>query len=148
MTHDPAWHPLPAPDLPDGLIVFDGVCILCSRWVQFVVRHDRAARFRFASVQQEPGRSMARRLGIDPDEPETNAVVLDGMAYFKFDTVLAVLGQLWGGTLVRPVRAVPRRVRNWGYDRIARNRYALFGRSEACMVPTPEVARRIIGVGQ
>lgn len=87
---------------------------------------------------------MARRLGIDPDAPETNVVVLDGTAYFKFDTVLAVLGQLWGERVVRPVRAVPRRARNWGYDRIARNRYALFGRTETCMAPTHEAARRII----
>lgn len=144
MTPDPAWRPVPAPDLPDGLILFDGVCILCSNWVRFVVRHDQAARFRFAAVQHEPGRTMARRLGINPDAPETNAVVLNGMALFKFDTVLAVLGCLPGWGWARLLRGVPRPVRNWGYDRIARNRYALFGCTDACMVPTPEIARRII----
>lgn len=144
MTPHPAWCPVPAPDLPDGLILFDGVCVLCSGWVRFVVRHDRAARFRFAAVQHEPGRTMARQLGINPDAPETNAVVLSGVAYFKFDTVLAVLGHLPGWGAARALRAVPRPVRNWGYDRIARNRYALFGRTDTCMVPTPDVARRIV----
>lgn len=129
MTQDPAWRPCPAPDMPDGLILFDGVCVLCAGWVRFVVRHDHAGRFRFASVQQEPGRSMAQRLGIDPDAPETNAVVLDGTAYFKFDSILVVLGQFRGGAAVRPLWTVPRGIRNWGYDRVARNRYSLFGRT-------------------
>ena len=138
------WRPIPAPDLPDGLILFDGVCILCSNWVRFVVRHDRTARFRFAAVQHEPGRTMARRLGIDPDSPETNAVVIDGMAWFKSAAALAVLQRLpgWRGTAL--LGAAPRPLRHWAYDRIARNRYALFGRTDACMVPTPDIARRIL----
>ena len=90
------WRPVPAPDLPDGLILFDGVCLLCSAWVRFVVRRDPAARFRFVAIQDAAGREMAARLGIDATEPETNAVVLGGRAFFKSDAALAVLGRLPG----------------------------------------------------
>src|SRR5947199_189098 len=58
------WRPLPVDGVADGLILFDGVCVFCSRWVQFVIARDRAALFRFAPVQQAFGAALAARLGI------------------------------------------------------------------------------------
>lgn len=141
---DGRWRPVPAPDLPDGLILFDGVCLLCSAWVRFVVRRDPGARFRFVAVQDAVGRGMAARLGIDEAAPETNAVALGGRAFFKSDAALAVLGQLPGWRWTTVLRAVPRPVRDWIYDRVARNRYRLFGRTDTCMVPTPDLASRFL----
>ena len=138
------WRPVPAPDLPDGLILFDGVCLLCSAWVRFMVRRDPAARFRFVAIQDAAGRDTAARLGISEAEPETNALVLGGSAFFKSDAALAVLRRLRGCRWTAPLRAVPRPLRDWAYDRIARNRYRLFGRTEVCMVPTPELAARFL----
>ena len=141
------WRPVPAPGLPDGLILFDGVCLLCSAWVRFVVRRDPEACFRFVAVQAPGGRGMAARLGIDAAAPETNAVVLGGRALFKSDAALAVLSALAGWRWTAALRAVPRPLRDWFYDRIARNRYRLFGRSEVCMVPTPALASRFLKGG-
>jgi predicted DCC family thiol-disulfide oxidoreductase YuxK len=142
------WRPVPAPDLPDGLILFDGVCLLCSAWVRFVVRRDPAARFRFVAIQDAAGWGMAARLGISAVEPETNAVVLGGRASFKSDAALAVLRHLPGWRWTAALRVVPRPLRDWAYDRVARNRYRLFGRTEACMVPTPELSARFLGGGR
>jgi predicted DCC family thiol-disulfide oxidoreductase YuxK len=142
------WRPVPAHDLPDRLILFDGVCLLCSAWVRFVVRRDPAARFRFVAIQDAAGRGMAARLGIDEAEPETNVVVLDGPAFFKSDAALAVLRHLpnWRWTAI--LHAVPRPLRDWVYDSVARNRYSLFGRTEVSMVPTPDLAARFLTGGR
>ncbi len=138
-----AWTPLPAPDVPDGTILFDGVCVLCSRWVRFVAARD-GGRFRFVPVQSAYGHALAAWLGINPAAPETNAVVLGGTAWFKSDAALAVLPELPGWRGVRGLRAAPRPLRDWAYDRIALNRYRLFGRTDACMVPPPGLARRVL----
>ena len=91
-----------------------------------------------------PGRNIAARLGIDPEAPATNAVIVDGVAYFKSDSTLVVLQRLDGWQWVRMLRVCPRFIRDWIYDRIARNRYALFGRADSCMVPTAEQAARFL----
>jgi predicted DCC family thiol-disulfide oxidoreductase YuxK len=85
------WRPIAAPDLPDGLVLFDGVCVFCSRWVQFAFARDREARFRFVPAQSAYGRVLVARFGIDPDDFETNAVIEGGQAVFKSDAALAVL---------------------------------------------------------
>ena len=138
------WQPRPAPDWPDGLILFDGVCVLCSRWVAFVLARDEGRRFRFVTVQSAAGRSLALELGIDPDDPQTNAVVLGGMASFKSDAALAVAPHLRGFAWTRWLTALPKRPLDWLYDRIARNRYRLFGRHDACPIPDPDMAGRIL----
>jgi predicted DCC family thiol-disulfide oxidoreductase YuxK len=136
------WQSQPASDIADGLILFDGVCVLCSGWVQFVIDRDKAQRFRFVPIQSPYGSALAARFGISPENPETNAVMLQGHAWFKSDAAIAVLSSLprLGG--VRLLRLVPRPLRDWGYDLIARNRYRWFGRTETCLVPTPELLRR------
>lgn len=80
-----SYRSIPAGDLPEGLVLFDGVCVLCSGWVKFTIPRDEARRFRFAAIQGGYGRSIAERLGIDPDEPGTNAVVSNGYVHFKSD---------------------------------------------------------------
>lgn len=135
-------HSKPIPGAPDGLILFDGVCVLCSWWVQFVIDRDPGHVFSFVPIQSPYGRRLAGMLGIDADEPDTNAVVFGGRAYFKSDGALVVLRRLprWGWvTLLRPL---PRRLRDWVYDQVARNRYRLFGRTEQCLMPSPALARR------
>lgn len=138
------WSPQPAPEEPDGLILFDGVCVFCSRWVRFVIDRDPARRFRFMAIQSEPGRALAARFGIDPASPETNAVVWGGRIFFKSDAALTVLGALPATRPLAVLKAVPRVVRDPAYDLIARNRYAIFGRTDACMVPSAEDRDRFI----
>jgi predicted DCC family thiol-disulfide oxidoreductase YuxK len=140
-----SWSPRLIDGVPDRVILFDGICLLCSRSARFVIERDPEARFRFVMIQEPQGRALAERLGIDLELPETNAVILDGRAYFKSDTVIEVLSLLPGWSWVRLGRAVPRGLRNAIYDLIARNRYRWFGRSEACLVPTPDLARHFLG---
>ncbi len=138
------WSPRPAPDEPDGLILFDGVCIFCSGWVRLVIDRDRERRFRFVAIQSEAGRALARRYGIDPHTPQTNAVVLDGRIWFKSDAALAVLSVLPTTRVLAMLRLVPSALRNPIYDLIAQNRYRIFGRTDTCMVPSAEDRDRFI----
>jgi predicted DCC family thiol-disulfide oxidoreductase YuxK len=137
-----AWKPLPAADLPDGVILFDGLCVLCSWWVQFVIDRDPDAQFRFLAIQSPRGRDLAAQLGIDPDEPQTNAVILRGTAYFKSDAALKILIHLRGGRWMVIGLLLPRSLRNWIYDRVALNRYEWFGRRTVCLNPASDAARR------
>jgi predicted DCC family thiol-disulfide oxidoreductase YuxK len=135
------------PPFPDdkALIVFDGVCVLCTGWVRFVIERDEAQAFRFATTQSALGQALFRHYGLDTETFETNLVLVDGRAYGKLDSVVAVgacLGSGW--RLLAVLRAIPRPVADWLYDRIAKNRYSLFGRTDACMIPPPEWHARFI----
>lgn len=137
-------RPVPAPDELEGLILYDGVCLFCSRWVRRIIERDGEGRFRFVAVQNEQGRALAERIRIDPDAPQSNAVILAGQALFKSDAALAVLASLPGWGWTRTFRAVPRGLRDWAYDRVAENRYRLFGRTDACWLPPQEQRERFL----
>ena len=137
-----AWKPLPVTNAPEGVVLFDGVCVLCSWWVRFVIARDPQASFRFLAVQSPAGRDLAKQLGIDADEPETNAVILGGYAYFKADAALHILARLPGYGWINAGALLPSFLRNWIYDRIARNRYEWFGRRATCLNPNDEQIRR------
>jgi predicted DCC family thiol-disulfide oxidoreductase YuxK len=128
----------------DDVILFDGVCIFCSRWVRFVAARDIAARFRFTAIQSRYGTRLAQALGIDADDPDTNAVVHGGVAYFKSDGALTVLSCLPGWSWVRVLFAVPKFIRDAVYNVVARNRYRIFGKYETCIVPDAELRKRVI----
>jgi predicted DCC family thiol-disulfide oxidoreductase YuxK len=137
------------PAFPDdkGLVVFDGVCVLCSGFVQFILEHDPAFVFRLTTAQSPLGQALFRHYGLDTETFETNLVLIEGRAYAKLDTVAAVgarLGWPWRAAVV--LRLLPRVLGDWVYDRVARNRYALFGRTEHCMLPPPEWRERFIGL--
>jgi predicted DCC family thiol-disulfide oxidoreductase YuxK len=136
-TAAPVW-----PD--DGVILYDGVCVLCSGWVRFVMKRDVARRFRFTPIQSPYGRALATVLGIDPDDPDTNAVILGGRAYRRSDAALAVVSTLPGWGWVKALRLVPRPLRDAVYTLIARTRYRVFGRHHACDLDGPSLADRVI----
>src|ERR1700750_1929390 len=128
------------PQWPDDvMILYDGVCIFCSRWVGFVMAHDTARRFRFTPIQSDYGTRLAKTFGIDPDDPDTNAVVHGGVAHFKSDAALTVLSNLPGWRGVPVLLAVPKPLRDAVYNLVARNRYRIFGKYEACFVPDAEL---------
>ena len=139
-----SWQPKAIDGVPDGLVVFDGVCVLCSGWVQFLLARDNADFFRFTPIQSPYGRALAQQLGIDAGTPETNAVIIGGHAYFKADSAMQALSRLPHWRWVRLFSILPRPLRDWFYDRVARNRYQLFGKTESCMMPTPELMHRFV----
>ena len=136
------------PSFPDDrpLLVFDGVCVLCSGFAKFVLRHDKGQRFRFATAQGPIGQALFRHYGLDTVDYETNLVLIGGLAYGKLDAFAAVMGEIgapW--SLLRAVRVLPRGPSDWLYDRIATNRYRLFGRTETCILPPPQWRERFLG---
>src|SRR5690348_4771358 len=80
------------PSMTDApVLVFDGACVLCSRWVHFVLRHDRDARIRLAPMQSQAGRELLAKHGLDPDDPLSLLYVVDGHGYQDSDAILRVL---------------------------------------------------------
>ncbi|GEC58537.1 putative DCC family thiol-disulfide oxidoreductase YuxK [Bradyrhizobium japonicum] len=128
----------------DDVILYDGVCIFCSRWVRFVIARDTARRFRFTPIQSGYGTRLAKSFGIDPDDPDTNAVVHGGVAYMKSDAALTVLSHLPGWGWTRTLFAVPKPLRDAVYSLIARNRYRIFGKYETCFVPDADMRARVL----
>jgi predicted DCC family thiol-disulfide oxidoreductase YuxK len=138
------WDAVAAPDLTQDLILFDGDCVLCSRWARFVHERDTGARFKFVAIQSPFGRMLAECFGIDPETPQTNLAVIHGRVYFKSDTALSILSVLPGWRWTSAARIAPRALRNWLYDGIARNRYRWFGRRERCWAGDPAFKTRIV----
>src|SRR5262245_28971540 len=123
---------------PHGLILFDGVCVLCSRGCGFVNKRDRRGYFRFVPMQLAEGRPLAEQLGINPDRPDSFAFVENGQAFVKSEAVLRIARKLprWQWTWL--FHFLPRVIRDAIYDLVARNRYRWFGRRDACMLPNSD----------
>src|SRR4030088_3331596 len=105
----------------DDVILYDGVCVFCSRWIRFIAARDRDRRFRFTAIQSDYGRRLAQAFGINAADPDTNAVIHGGIAYFKSDAALMVLYNLPSWHWVRVLRAGQKRLLNAFYDLVARN---------------------------
>jgi predicted DCC family thiol-disulfide oxidoreductase YuxK len=128
----------------DDIILYDGVCVFCSRWIRFVAAHDVKGRFRFTAIQSDYGRRLAQTFGINPEDPDTNAVVHGGVAYFKSDAALTVLSNLPGWRWVRILLALPRKLRDPFYNLVAQNRYRIFGKYEVCFLGDASFRNRVL----
>lgn len=129
-----------------SIIVFDGVCNLCSRWVRFLVPRDRKGVFRFAAMQTETGGRLFAAHGLDPQDPVSFLFLDGGRAFTDSGAILRVLMRLgWPWRAAAIGFAIPRPVRDALYRWVARNRYLWFGRQEACFAPPPEMRARFLG---
>jgi predicted DCC family thiol-disulfide oxidoreductase YuxK len=128
----------------DDVILYDGVCVFCSSWVRFVVKRDVNRRFRFTAIQSAYGTRLALAFGIDPRDPDTNAVIHGGVALFKSDAALTVLSCLPGWGWTRLLRIVPKPFRDAVYSQVARNRYRIFGKYDSCFAPDTELRARVL----
>jgi predicted DCC family thiol-disulfide oxidoreductase YuxK len=128
----------------DDVILYDGVCVFCSRWIRFVAARDGDQRFRFTAIQSGYGTRLAQAFGIDPADPDTNAVVHGGIAHFKSDAALTVLSNLPGWRWTGVLRSVPKRLRDAVYNLVARNRSRIFGKYEECFIPDSAFRARMI----
>jgi predicted DCC family thiol-disulfide oxidoreductase YuxK len=131
-------------------VLYDGVCGLCNRLLQFLLKHDRAEVFAFAALQSDAGKMMVSRSGGDPDDLTSFYVVADfrtarARVLTRSDAAVFVASQLgWPWRLLRMARWLPASVRNWLYDLVARNRYRIFGRYDRCLLPGPEHQCRFV----
>lgn len=111
-----------------------------------VVRLDRQGRFRFATAQSPFGETLFRKHGLRTDSYETNLVLIDGVAFTRLDSFVAVMSELgWPWRAMKALLLLPRPLRDWLYDRVAKNRYALFGKKDSCEIPAPELRERFLG---
>jgi len=129
----------------ERVVLFDGVCKLCSGWVRFLIRHDPQQRFRLASVQSVQGQALLAWSGLPSERFDTMAYIEDGQLLVRSDALLRIVAQLPGPWwLLALLRVLPRPVRDWCYDRIALNRYRLFGRYDSCLLPSADHERRFL----
>lgn len=134
--------PVDWPD--DAVILYDGFCVLCSGWVQFVIKRDKQNLFRFTPITSPYGRRLAETLGIDPDDPDTNALVLDGKVWLRSEAAIEVVSHLLGWGWAKWLRIFPLFLRDAVYTVIARTRYRVFGRHQACDVGAGRHADKVI----
>ncbi len=126
------------------IVLYDGVCGLCNRLTQFLLKHDHKDLFRYASLQSDFAANILRRHGADPTELDTVCVVLnhetpDEKVLVRSDAVLYLgreLGGVWA--VMAWCRVIPRAIRDVIYNLVARNRYKVFGKYETCMLPEPQ----------
>jgi predicted DCC family thiol-disulfide oxidoreductase YuxK len=128
----------------DDVILYDGVCVFCSRWVRFFAVRDGDRRFRFTPIQSAYGERLARALGIDPEDPDSNAVVHGGVGRFKSDGALTVLSHLPRWRWTRALLHIPKPLRDAVYDLVARNRYRIFGKFDECFIPEKDMRTRVV----
>ena len=137
---------------PKAIVLYDGVCGLCNRAVQFLLKRDRHDRLQFASLQSDFAAALLRQHDVDHEDLDTVYAVLNyrepnetllakGDAFLSF---ARSIGGIWN--VMRVGRIIPRPVRNWLYDSIARHRYQVFGKSESCMLPDPKQRHKFLAV--
>ncbi|PAP78637.1 hypothetical protein BSZ37_03215 [Rubrivirga marina] len=131
------------------ILLFDGVCNLCDRSVQFVLDHDTEGVFQFASLQSEVGTAMMRRCVFRAEAIDSVVLVEDGQCHIRSEAAWRIATRLnapW--RWLSATRFVPRPVRDVVYDWVARNRYRWFGMREACRIPTSDVRARFLDAAE
>ncbi len=128
-----------------AIVLFDGVCNFCNGAVNWVIEHDKDGYFKFAALQSEIGQELSAKHGID--QSETDSIILvDGEHAYTYSTAALRIAKHLGGawSWAYAFMIVPRPIRDIFYKLFARNRYRIFGKQEACMIPTPEIRGRFL----
>jgi predicted DCC family thiol-disulfide oxidoreductase YuxK len=131
---------------PSIVVLFDGVCNLCNSSVQFILKRDKARRFRFASLQSPAGQALLQKSGLPADHLSSFVLIENDKVFTRSSGALRVSKLLGGGWQIfyYCLWIIPVTIRDKVYDWIARNRYRWFGKREVCWVPTPELKGRFL----
>lgn len=128
----------------DRIVLFDGICNYCNAMVNFTIARDHEKRFRFAPLQSSIGVELRKEYGIG-DDIDSVILVEDGNAYVHSTAALRIARGLGGlCSLAYILVIIPGFIRDWAYKLFAKYRYRMFGRTEACMMPTPEIKDRFL----
>jgi predicted DCC family thiol-disulfide oxidoreductase YuxK len=128
-----------------NIVLFDGICNLCNKAVQFIISRDRKAKFRFASLQSEAGTLLSRQIGLPSGSNDSLVYIMDKRFFIKSAAVLQILRRLGGGwRLLFGLIIIPWFLRDLLYDFVAQRRYRYFGKSESCMIPAPQYKGRFL----
>lgn len=128
----------------ERIVLFDGVCNFCNGSVNFIIRNDPDRKFKFAALQSDVGTEQKEKFGIG-DDVDSVVLIEDGEAYMHSTAALKIargLGGIWSLAYVFII--VPAFIRDAAYKLFAANRYKIFGRQDACMLPTPEIRERFL----
>lgn len=133
-------------DSDKKIILFDGVCNLCNRSVQFIIKRDKYDEFRFATLQGETGQQLIKERNIDTSKVDSIILIEPGVAYYVKSTAALKIGQSFGGfwKLADVLKLIPRQLRDIVYDIVAKYRYRWFGQKAECMVPTPALKEKFL----
>ena len=132
-------------DITRPVILFDGVCNLCSNVVQFIIKRDRKNVFRFASLQSDFGSSVLQKFNLPGDAFDSFILLKNGKIYSKSTAALLVAKELSGAwPLLSFLMVIPAFLRNSVYDVVAKNRYKWFGRKQACWIPSPPLKNKFL----
>ncbi|MBZ9729683.1 thiol-disulfide oxidoreductase DCC family protein [Salegentibacter sp. JZCK2] len=128
------------------IILFDGVCNLCSSAVTFIIERDKKDIFRFASLQSEIGQKLVEERGMDPEELDSIILIDPGVAYYQKSTAaLEISRELSGGySFLKNFLFIPEGMRDGIYNFVANNRYKWYGKKESCMIPTPDLKAKFL----
>ena len=135
------------PDIPDdrAVIVFDGMCVMCSRFMRFILRHDRNHHFNFLPAQSPTGESLFAHYGLKAGDYDSVLLIENGELRIKWDASLAILEAIgWPWKFAALGRLLPKFLANPLYSFIARNRFKWFGRRDVCLIPTAEERERFL----
>lgn len=128
-----------------AIILFDGVCNFCNGSVNFIIERDPAAYFKFAPLQSEVGEKLLGKYGVDKTRTDSVVLIEDEKVYTYSTAALRIARHLEGfWSKFYGFRLVPGVVRDFFYKLFAKNRYRLFGKKDACMLPTPEIRARFL----
>ena len=122
------------------IIFFDGVCNLCNSAIQFIIKHDKNRSFRYASLQSELGRKFLEERNLDSKELDSMILVKPNEAYYYKSTAALYIAKKLSGfyPILSIFLIIPKFIRDFIYDFIAKNRYKWFGKKSNCMIPTTE----------
>lgn len=127
------------------LIIFDGVCNLCEYSVQFIVKNDRQARFKFVSAQSDRGKELQRLHGVDTLKDGTVILLKNDQVYVKSDAAVEIAKDLQGPwRFLHVLKFIPRPVRDLVYSIISKNRYRWFGKKNECLLPDKNIRDRFL----
>jgi len=133
------------PDPISSIVLFDGVCNLCNRSVQFIIRRDPHAKFRYAALQSETGQQVLTSFGVSLNSFHSIILIQNGKFLERSSAALEIARRLTGfWPLLYAFKIVPHFIRDPLYNFIANNRYRFFGKLDHCMIPTPELKSRFI----
>jgi len=138
-------------DPANPILLYDGICGLCNRLLQFILKRDAGGRLHFASLQSDFAGLILQRHGFNSPDLDTLYFVTncgrpEERLSTRSDAVIFVLLQIGGmwRVVAALLRIVPRGFRDWGYKIVARNRYRVFGRSESCLLPEEKYRARFL----
>ncbi len=127
------------------IVLFDGVCNFCNYWVNFLLKRDKKNIFLFAALQSESGQKLLRKFNLSTTDFDT-FILIDGKIYqTKSDAVISIAKNLSGfPKLVVIGKFLPKFIRDYMYDLIAKNRYKIFGKRESCRIPSLEEKEKFL----